>query len=91
MRTAATRTGWVSWSYWYVSGAGCLLDVLPGHEDDPRLVRHDDWTELPEDLPPSRCHGGPRGILDLDTPRAAEARRAAGTWTWTACPATRWS
>ncbi|MEV7855757.1 hypothetical protein [Streptomyces sp. NPDC088183] len=33
------------------------------------------------DLPLSRCHGGPRGILDLDTPRAAEARRAAGTWT----------
>ncbi|MFJ2880033.1 hypothetical protein ACIPJN_23290 [Streptomyces sp. NPDC086796] len=73
---------WVGeWSYWFVSGAGCLLDVLPGHEDDPRLVRHDDWTEPPEDLPPSRCHGGPRGILDLDTPRAAEARRAADTWT----------
>lgn len=73
---------WVGeWSYWFVSGAGCLLDVLPGHGDDPRLVRHDDWTEPPEDLPPSRCHGGPRGILDLDTPRAAEARRAAGTWT----------
>ncbi|MEU9326464.1 hypothetical protein AB0D91_22070 [Streptomyces canus] len=73
---------WVGeWSYWFVSGAGCLFDVLPGHEDDPRLVRYDDWTEPPEDLPPSRCHGGPRGILDLDTPRAAEARRAGDTWT----------
>lgn len=28
-----------------------------------------------------RCHGGPRGILDLDTARAVEARRAADTWT----------
>ncbi|MGW7710626.1 hypothetical protein [Streptomyces sp. NPDC054771] len=73
---------WVGeWSYWFVSGAGCLLDVLPGHEDDPRLVRYDDWANPPVDLPPSRCHGGPRGVLDLDTPRAAEARRAAGTWT----------
>ncbi|MFF2848403.1 hypothetical protein ACFVT5_19075 [Streptomyces sp. NPDC058001] len=73
---------WVGeWDYWFVSGAGCLFDVRPGHEDDPRLVRHDDWTESAEDLPPSRCHGGPRGLLDLDTPRAAEARRAAGTWT----------
>ncbi|MDX3801981.1 hypothetical protein [Streptomyces sp. AK04-3B] len=73
---------WVGeWSYWFVSGAGCLLDVLPGHEDDPRLVRYDDWTEPPDDLPPSRCHGGPRGILDLGAARAAEARRAAGDWT----------
>ncbi|MEU1187556.1 hypothetical protein [Streptomyces sp. NPDC005859] len=48
---------WVGeWSYWFVSRAGCLFDVLPGHEDDPRLVRDDDWTEPPEDLPPSRCH-----------------------------------
>ncbi|WP_326818520.1 MULTISPECIES: hypothetical protein [unclassified Streptomyces] len=73
---------WVGeWSYWFVSGAGCLVDVLPGHEDDPRLVRYDDWTEPSEDLPPSRCHGGTRGILDLDTPRAAGTRQAAGTWT----------
>ncbi|MFE3138081.1 hypothetical protein [Streptomyces scopuliridis] len=73
---------WVGeWDYWFVSGAGCLFDVLPGHEDDPRLVRYDDWSGFPEVLPPLRCHGGPRGILDLDTPRAAEARRAASTWT----------
>ncbi|MEU2024093.1 hypothetical protein ABZ565_18335 [Streptomyces sp. NPDC016469] len=74
---------WVGeWSHWFVSGAGCLFDVLPGHEDDPRLVRYDDWTDDgPGDLPPSRCHGGPRGILDLDAPRAAEARRAGDTWT----------
>ncbi|MFC8078992.1 hypothetical protein ACFUN8_26065 [Streptomyces sp. NPDC057307] len=73
---------WVGeWSHWFVSGAGCLFDVLPGHEDDSRLVRYDEWTEPPEDLPPTRCHGGPRGILDLDAPRAAEARRAAETWT----------
>lgn len=73
---------WVGeWSHWFVSGAGCLFDVLPGHEDDPRLVRYDDWTEPPGELPASRCHGGPRGSLDLDTPCAAEARRATGNWT----------
>lgn len=72
---------WVGeWDYWHVSGADCLFDVLPGFEDDPRLVRHDDWVEPPGDLPPSRCHGGPRGILDLDTPRAAEARRRSDDW-----------
>ncbi|WP_446042179.1 hypothetical protein, partial [Streptomyces sp. SID1121] len=73
---------WVGeWSHWFVSGAGCLFDVLPGHEDDRRLVRYDDWTDFPDDLPPSRCHGGPRGVLDLGTPRTVEARRAADTWT----------
>ncbi|MFJ7078431.1 hypothetical protein [Streptomyces sp. NPDC098781] len=69
---------WVGeWDYWAVSGAGCEFAVLPGHEDDPRLVRHDEWNEPPEELPRSRCHGGPRGLLDLDTDRAAVGREAA--------------
>ncbi|QIQ03611.1 hypothetical protein [Streptomyces liangshanensis] len=76
------RPDWVGeWSYWFVSAGNHLFDVLPGHEDDPRLVRYDDWTDSPENLPPSHCHGGPRALLDLDTPRTAESRRAADTWT----------
>ncbi|MET4641123.1 hypothetical protein ABZY10_20735 [Streptomyces sp. NPDC006539] len=47
MRTAITRTGRGEWSYWFVSGTGCLFGLLPCHEDDPRLVRYDDWTVLP--------------------------------------------
>ncbi|MFE5816503.1 hypothetical protein ACFQ6S_24305 [Streptomyces sp. NPDC056479] len=68
------------WDYWFVSGAGYAFAVLPGHEDDPRLVRHDEWTERPEELPRSRCHGGPRGLLDLDTDRAEVGREAARRW-----------
>ncbi|MFF2524231.1 hypothetical protein [Streptomyces liangshanensis] len=44
-------------------------------------MRYDDWTDSPEALPPSRCHGGPRALLDLDTPRTTEPRRAADTRT----------
>lgn len=72
---------WVGeWDYWAISGAGCEFAVRPGHEDDPRLVRHDEWREPPEELPRSRCHGGPRGLLDLDTDRAEAAREAARRW-----------
>jgi hypothetical protein len=73
---------WDHWfiSHWFISGAGCEFAVLPGHEGDPRLVRHDEWTEPPEELPRSRCHGGPRGLLDLDTDRAEAAREAACLW-----------
>jgi hypothetical protein len=72
---------WVGeWDYWVISGAGCTFAVLPGHEDDPRLVRHDEWKRPAEELPRSRCHGGPRGLLDLDTDRAEAAREAARQW-----------
>ncbi|WP_317447569.1 hypothetical protein [Streptomyces collinus] len=72
---------WVGeWDYWFVSGANCPFAVLPGHEDDPRLVRYDEWTESSEELPRGRCHGGPRGLLDLYTDRQAAAHEAARRW-----------
>lgn len=72
---------WVGeWDYWFISGGRWTFAVLPGHEDDPRLVRHDERPRPSEELPRSRCHGGPRGLLDLDTDRAAAAREAADRW-----------
>ncbi|MGW2180285.1 hypothetical protein ACWCXX_19680 [Streptomyces sp. NPDC001732] len=72
---------WVGeWDYWFVSGAGCLFAVLPGHEQDPRLVRHDEWKKSQVDPPPFRCHGGPRGLLDLDVDRNETATRSRALW-----------
>ncbi|MDX2591446.1 hypothetical protein PV343_03975 [Streptomyces sp. WI03-4A] len=63
---------WVGeWDYWFVSGSNCPFAVLPGHEDDLRLVRHDEWEKSSGELPRDRCHGGPHGLLDLDTDRQA--------------------
>ncbi|WP_031487568.1 hypothetical protein [Streptomyces bicolor] len=68
------------WDYWVISGGSWTFAVLPGQEDDPRLVRQDERPGPSEELPRSRCHGGPRGLLDLDTDRAAAAREAADRW-----------
>ncbi|MFK4150314.1 hypothetical protein [Streptomyces sp. NPDC004065] len=70
------------WDYWQIDGGGCEFPVVPGHEDDPRLIRG--THTLPERRATfrPRC-GGPRGRLDLETPRAqaaAEARRAFEAW-----------
>jgi hypothetical protein len=27
------------WDYWRIDGRGCEFPVVPGHEDDPRLIR----------------------------------------------------
>lgn len=72
------------WDYWQIDGGGCEFPVVPGHEDDPRLIRgtHTLSGEA-RNVPPSLCDGGPRGLLDLETPRAqaaAEARRAFEAW-----------
>ncbi|MEU1401466.1 hypothetical protein ABZ471_03720 [Streptomyces sp. NPDC005728] len=73
--------GWVGeWDYWFISGANCGFVILPGHEDDPRLVRYDEWKESSEELPWDRCHGGPRALLDLDADRVTAAQEAAGRW-----------
>ncbi|WP_424861796.1 hypothetical protein [Streptomyces sp. MMS24-I29] len=76
---------WVGeWDYWFISGANCAFAVLPGREDDARLVRFDDWNDSAEELPRDRCYGGPRGLLDLDTDREAVADEAARWWDrWT--------
>ncbi|MGW3498620.1 hypothetical protein [Streptomyces sp. NPDC001020] len=74
---------WVGeWDYWAISGGRYAFAVLLGHEDDPRLVRVGDWQQGSEweELDRGRCHGGPRGILDLDTDREAAAQEAALRW-----------
>ncbi|MFK0136305.1 hypothetical protein [Streptomyces murinus] len=74
---------WVGeWDYWAVSGANFAFAVLPGHENDPRLVRDSDWQRGSEgeELDWGRCHGGPRGLLDLDVDRDATALEAARRW-----------
>ncbi|MFD4600883.1 hypothetical protein ACFWPQ_23015 [Streptomyces sp. NPDC058464] len=72
------------WDYWQIDGGGCEFLVVPGHEDDPRLVRGaETLSGEPRNVPPGLCDGGPRALLDLETPRvrvAAEARQAFEAW-----------
>ncbi|MEU6772646.1 hypothetical protein [Streptomyces sp. NPDC046759] len=72
------------WDYWCINGGGWEFPVVPGHEDDPRLIRGTETLSGdPRDVPPSLCDGGPRGLLDLETPRAraaSKARRAFEEW-----------
>ncbi|MEU6200249.1 hypothetical protein [Streptomyces sp. NPDC047061] len=72
------------WDYWQIDGGGCEFLVVPGHEDDPRLVRGAKaLSGEPRNVPPGLCDGGPRALLDLETPRvraAAEARHALEAW-----------
>ena len=62
----------------------CELLVVPPHEDDPRLIPGAKaLSGEPRKVPPGLCDGGPRALLDLDTPRtraAAGARRAFEAW-----------
>jgi hypothetical protein len=72
------------WDYWRIDGRGYEFQVVAGHEDDPRLIRGTETLSgEPRDVPPSLCDGGPRGLLDLEAPRAraaVEARRAFEAW-----------
>ncbi|MFD4600891.1 hypothetical protein ACFWPQ_23055 [Streptomyces sp. NPDC058464] len=72
------------WDYWQIDGRGREFLVVPGREDDPRLIRGaETLSGEPRDVSPSLCDGGPRVLLDLDTPRAraaARARRAFEAW-----------
>ncbi|MEV7243146.1 hypothetical protein AB0N92_18135 [Streptomyces sp. NPDC093248] len=72
------------WDYWRIEGGGCEFRVVAGHEEGPRLLRETHTLSgKARDLPPSLGDGGPRGLLDLETPRAqaaAEARRAFEAW-----------
>jgi hypothetical protein len=66
------------WDHWWLGRPGEEIDVLPGHEDDPRLVRAPldaygdtrQWTL-------GQCDGGPRGLLDFEGMRTRAARLAA--------------
>ncbi|WP_217555758.1 hypothetical protein [Streptomyces sp. GbtcB6] len=72
------------WDYWRIDGGGFEFLVVPGYEDDPRLIRGaETLSGEPRNVPPSLCDGGPRALLDLETPRAraaAEALRTFEAW-----------
>ncbi|MER8007215.1 hypothetical protein [Streptomyces sp. NPDC094149] len=69
------------WDYWQIDGGGIEFPVVAGYEDDPRLIRGAKaLSGEPRDLPPSLCDGGPRALLDLETPRARAAARARRTF-----------
>ena len=54
---------------YFVCGIVVAFLVVPGHEDDPRLIRGAKaLSGEPRDVPPSLCDGGPRTLLDLETP-----------------------
>ncbi|MEV0719084.1 hypothetical protein [Asanoa sp. NPDC050611] len=71
------------WFRWSVEGGsdGHGFRILPGQEDDPRLV-HDQAhrRDGPRPSLPGMCAGGPRGLLDLAGPRAEAAAAAAQVW-----------
>jgi hypothetical protein len=62
------------WDRWWLGRPDDEIDVLPGHEDDPRLVRaaRDAYgdTRL---WAPGQCDGGPRGLLDFEGMRTRAA------------------
>ena len=71
------------WDAWRISGGsnGWGFHVRPGLEHDPRLI-HDHPGYYGEPLPsePGMCAGGPRGLLDLDTPHRQVTLAAEQAW-----------
>ncbi|MBM9509291.1 hypothetical protein [Actinacidiphila acididurans] len=66
------------WDSWWLGRPGEEFDVLPGHEDDPRLVRAlVDARGEPRDWTAGQCDGGPRGLLDFKGMRTRAAQLAA--------------
>ncbi|MFF8731282.1 hypothetical protein ACF073_33080 [Streptomyces sp. NPDC015171] len=71
------------WDAWWPSSrdAAWGFRIAAGAGNDPRLVRTPrDPRGGPRELLPGFCDGGPRGLLDLDTPRQAVAGRAEAAW-----------
>ncbi|MCF6422669.1 hypothetical protein [Amycolatopsis tucumanensis] len=65
------------WDHWWLGRSGDVFDVLPGHGNDPRLVRAAvDARGEPREWTPGTCDGGPRGLLDFAGMRTRAARRA---------------
>ncbi|GAA2709411.1 MULTISPECIES: hypothetical protein [Streptomyces] len=63
------------WDLWWLGRPGEEFAVLPGHEDDPRLVRAPlDAYGRPRHWTPGQCDGGPRRLLDFAGMRARDAR-----------------
>ncbi|MFJ7494824.1 hypothetical protein ACIQZB_27170 [Streptomyces sp. NPDC097727] len=66
------------WDQWWLGRPGEEFDVLPGHENDRRLVRAPvDAHGNPRHWTPGECDGGPRGLLDFTVMRTRAAQLAA--------------
>ena len=66
------------WDQWRIGRPGSEFMVVPGREDDPRLIR--DRTPFrgeARDPDPRLCDGGPRELLDF---AAMRARADFDTW-----------
>ncbi|MGW5351798.1 hypothetical protein ACWERV_14985 [Streptomyces sp. NPDC004031] len=76
------------WDSWYISGGtvhGGGFNVLPGHEQDPRLIHEIPgrwWRPGAEPTPnePGWCAGGPRGLLDFSASREEAEKLAEAAW-----------
>ncbi|MFJ8010718.1 hypothetical protein [Streptomyces fagopyri] len=65
------------WDYWQIDGRGCEFAVVAGFQGDSRLIRGaETLSGAPRNTPPSLCDGGPRALLDFETPRAQAATKA---------------
>lgn len=66
------------WDSWRLGRPGEEFDVLPGHEEDPRLVRAPlDVHGEPRQWRHGQCDGGPRSLLDFEGMRTRAAQLAA--------------
>lgn len=55
--------------------------VVPGYEDDPRLIHDEPAPDgTPRPSAPGVCAGGPRALLDFSRPHLASERAAAASW-----------
>ncbi|NUS58497.1 MAG: hypothetical protein HOV66_27140, partial [Streptomycetaceae bacterium] len=72
------------WDSWRIVGGsdGHGFPIVAGYEEDPRLIHDDprwDQTTAPPSVP-GVCAGGPRALLDLESPGRAFERARAASW-----------
>ncbi|MFF4378445.1 hypothetical protein [Kitasatospora sp. NPDC001547] len=66
------------WDSYRITGGGGL-PVLPGHEDDPRLVAGRPFPDgTPDGAEPGLCAGGPRELIDFRDRQRTEAAEHTG-------------
>jgi hypothetical protein len=73
------------WDWWHIYGRDGERGGLPvraGHEDDPRIIFRQVLPngEVRPPRLPSRCDGGPRGILDFEADRHVYQEAASVRW-----------
>ncbi|MDI2132529.1 hypothetical protein [Yinghuangia seranimata] len=70
------------WDEWWIRDGTAGFPVIPGHDDDPRLVhRKTLWDGSPAAPPvPGWCGGAPHELIDFATPLAEAERRAEAAW-----------